>query len=204
MFSRQKHKRFLQKLITSDEKLIYYENPKRRKHWVDPGLSTTSTQKRNVFGKKILIYIWWDEWDVLYYVLLKPGGTVTGKYYSLQLNHLAEKIEEKRPYTKRGHRPVKLQNNNAKPHRSSAVYQTINELRWGVLLHPAYSPDIAPCDYHLFRSLQNSLAEQQFQNEVEVRKIVHNFISSTDHTFFRCGIHQLPECWQRVVEVNGG
>ena len=61
---------------------------------VDPGQSTTSTQKRNVFGKKISIYIWWDEWDVLYYELLKPGETVTEKYYSFQLNHLAEKIQE--------------------------------------------------------------------------------------------------------------
>ena len=193
----------MQKLVTSDEKSIYYENPKRRKHWVDPGQSTSSTQQRNVFGKKILIYIWWDEWDVLYYELLQLGETVTGKYCDLQLNHLAEKIQEKRPYTGRGHRPFILQHNNAKLHRSSVVYQTINELRWEVVPHPAYSPNIAPCDYHLFRSLQNSLAEQQFQNEVEVRKIVDDFISLTDHAFFRCGIHQLPERWQRVVEVNG-
>ena len=91
VLSRQKHKRFLPKLVKRNEKLIYYENPKRRKHWIDPGQSTTSTQKRNVFGKKILIYIWGDEWDLLYYELLKPGETVTGKYYSLQLNHLAKK-----------------------------------------------------------------------------------------------------------------
>ena len=152
----------MQKLVTSDEKLIHYKNPKRRKHWVDPGQSTTSTQKRNVFGKKILIYIWWDKWDVLYYELLKPRETVIGKYYSLQLNHLAEKIQEIRPYTGRGHRPMILQDNNAKPHRSFVVCQTIIELRWEVLPHPVYYPDIAPWDYHLFHSLENSLAEQQF------------------------------------------
>ena len=99
---------------------------------------------------------------MLYNELLKPEETFTEKYNNLQLNHLAEKIQEKRPYTGRGHRPVILQHNNAKPHRSTVVYQTINELRWEVLPHPAYSPDIAPCDYHLFRSLQNSLTEQQF------------------------------------------
>ena len=135
MLSRQKLKRFLKKLVTSDEKLIYNKNPKRRKHWVDPGQSTTSTQKRNVFGKKILIYIWWDEWDVLYYELLKPGETVTGKYYSLQLNHLAEKIQEKRPYTGRGYRPVILQHNNAEPHRSSVVYQTTRRELYGNFYH---------------------------------------------------------------------
>ena len=97
---------------------------------------------------------------MLYYELLKPEKTVTRKYYSLKLNHWAGKIQEKRPYTGRGHRPVVLQHNNAKLHRNSVVYQTINELRWEVLPHLVYSRDIAPCDYHLFRSLQNSLAEQ--------------------------------------------
>jgi len=32
--------------------------------------------------------------------------------------------------------------------------QKLRELGWEVLMHPPYSPDI---DYHLFRSLQNSL-----------------------------------------------
>ena len=41
-------------------------------------------------------YTWWVEWDVLYYELLKPGETVTEKYYSLQLNYLTEKIQEKK------------------------------------------------------------------------------------------------------------
>ena len=118
------------------------------------------------------------------------------------LNHLAKKIREKRPYTGHGWPSVILQHDNAKPHKSSFVHQTIHELRWEVLPHPAYSPDIAPCNYHLFRSLQNSLAEQQFQNEFEVRKIVDNFISSKDQAFLRPGIHQLPERWQRVVETN--
>ena len=95
-----------------------------------------------------------------------------------------------------------LQHENAKPHRSSVVQKTINELRWKFLPHPAYSPEIAPYDYHLLHSLKNSLAEQQFQNKVEVRKIVDNFISSKDKAFFRRGLY--PEHWQRVVEANGG
>ena len=113
---------------------------------------------------------------------------------------MTERIQEKIPYTGHGRRPVILHHENAnnKPHRSSVALQTVNELWWEVLPHPTYSPDIALCDYHLFRSLQNSLAEQQFQNEVEVRKIVDNFIPSKDQGFFRRGIHQLPERWQRI------
>jgi len=35
--------------------------------------------------------------------------------------------------------------------------QKLRELGWEVLMHPPYSPDITCSDYHLFRSLQNSL-----------------------------------------------
>ena len=39
---------------------------------------------------------------------VKLGETVTGGRYSLQSNHLAEKIQEKRPFLGHGRRPVIL------------------------------------------------------------------------------------------------
>ena len=81
--------------------------------------------------------------------------------------------------------------------------QTINDLQWELLPLPAYSPEIAPTDYHLFHSLQNILAEQHFKTEDEVPKVIDEFITSKDRAFWRRGIHQLPERWQSVVEVSG-
>ena len=46
---------------------------------------------------------------MLYCELLEPGETVIDERYALQLNRLAEQIEEKRPCTGRGRRPVILQ-----------------------------------------------------------------------------------------------
>jgi len=54
-------------------------------------------------------------------------------------------------------RGVIFHHNNARPHTSLMTRQKLRELGWKVLMHPPYSPDIAPSDYHLFRSLQNSL-----------------------------------------------
>ena len=89
------------------------------------------------------------------------------------------------------------------PHRSSVACQTINDLQWELLSHPTYSPDTAPTDYYLFHSLQNTLAEQHFKTEDEVRKVIDEFIASKDQAFWRRGIHQLPERWQSVVEASG-
>jgi hypothetical protein len=41
-----------------------------------------------------------------------------------------------------------------------------------VLAHPPYLPDVAPSDYHLFRSMQHGLLEMHFTSYEDVRKWV--------------------------------
>ncbi|KAG5309408.1 SETMR methyltransferase, partial [Acromyrmex insinuator] len=54
-------------------------------------------------------------------------------------------------------RGIVFHHDNARSHTSLITQQKLRELGWEVLMHPPYSPDIAPSDYHLFRSLQNFL-----------------------------------------------
>ena len=41
---------------------------------------------------------------------------------------------------------------NATPHTYLATHQKVLRLVWEMMLHPPYSPDLAPPDYYLFRS----------------------------------------------------
>ena len=54
-FARYKRKTFLHRVVTGDKKRIYFENPKRKKSWVDPGAPSTSTPRSNRFGRKIIL-----------------------------------------------------------------------------------------------------------------------------------------------------
>lgn len=56
------------------------------------------------------------------------------------------------------HKRVILQHGNARARCASWNLQKINELGWAVLLHPPYSPDIVPLDFHSFRSPQHFLS----------------------------------------------
>ena len=76
-------------------------------------------------------------------------------------------------------------------------------LKWEVLLHPPYSPDVAPSDYYLFRSMAHGLADQHFRSYEEVKNWIDSWIASKDDQFFRRGIRTLPERWEKVVVSDG-
>ena len=50
---------------------------------------------------------------------------------------------------------VVFHHDNSRSHSARITCSKIEELGWEKLLHPMYSPDIDPSDYHLFRSLQH-------------------------------------------------
>ena len=81
IYNSQKKKSFLGKIVTDDEKWIYYDNPKLKYQWVDSGEQVNSTPKRNIHCNKFMLCIWWDMKGVLHYELLKPGQTVTIELY---------------------------------------------------------------------------------------------------------------------------
>ncbi|KAG5321914.1 MOS1T transposase, partial [Pseudoatta argentina] len=72
-----------------------------------------------------------------------------------------------------------------------------------VLPHPPYSPDIAPSNFHLFRSMAHGLADRRFHSYEEAQKWIDSWIASKDMSFFRRGIHVLPERWEKVVSSDG-
>jgi hypothetical protein len=44
------------------------------------------------------------------------------------------------------------------------MQKVFEELGWEALPHPAYSPVLAPTDYHLFRAMRHHLAINQYKN----------------------------------------
>ncbi|KAG5316905.1 MOS1T transposase, partial [Pseudoatta argentina] len=86
---------------------------------------------------------------------------------------------------------------------AKVVKTYLETLKWEVLLHPPYSPDVAPSDYHLFRSMAHGLADQHFRSYEEIKNWINSWIASKDNQFFRRGIRMLPERWKKVVVSDG-
>ncbi|KAG6803357.1 Ammar1 transposase [Apis mellifera caucasica] len=145
---------------------------------------------------------WWDYKGIVYFELLPFNRTINSVVYIEQLTKLNNAVEEKRPeLTNR--KGVVFHRDDARPHASLITRQKLLELGWDVLPHPPYSPDLAPSDYFLFRSLQNSLNGKNFNNDDDIKSYLIQFFANKNHKFYERGIMMLPERWQKVIDQNG-
>jgi len=110
-----------------------------------------------------------------------------------QLTNLNDVLEEKSSFTGQGFREVILLHDNARPYVAKTTQDHIFALGWELLPHTAYSLDMAPSDYYLFRSLQHHLANTHFMTFEEIRKCIDDFIALKPVSFYREGIRKLSE-----------
>ena len=134
--------------------------------------------------------------------MLQTGQTIDCNLYCQQLMRLKQAIKKKRPelINRKG---VVFHHDNARPHTSLMTRQKLKELGWEVLMHPPYSPDLAPSDYHLFRSMQNHLNGFTLNSKEACENELSRFSTSKPQKFYSDGIMVLPEKWQKVIDQNG-
>ena len=149
-----------------------------------PGQPAKSTAKPNIHSAKVMLCIWWDQKCVLYCELLKPGETFNGERYRTQLNRLKRPIAEKRLEYVTRHEAIIFHHDNARPHVAIPVKKYLENSGCEVLPYPPYSPDLAPSDYHLFRSMQNALTGIQLTSEQGIKNWLDSFLAAKPAQFF--------------------
>ena len=89
----------------------------------------------------------------------KKEKTITGYYASLLVRFNTAIAEKLLGMAKK---KVLFHHDNAPVHSNLVTQQKWTKLRFKLLPHPAYSPDLALPDFHLFRKIKKFLAGQKF------------------------------------------
>jgi histone-lysine N-methyltransferase SETMAR len=66
--------------------------------------------------------------------------------------------------------------------------------------YPAYSPDLAPSDFHLFGPLKEALRGGRFSCDDDVKAAVHQWLRAQPKIFFFGGIKKLLGRWENCIE----
>ena len=113
---------------------------------------------------------------------------------------LRDAIRRKRPgLLTRG---VLLLHDNTRPHTTRLTQEKINQLRWEVMEHPSYSPDLAPSDYHLFGPLKTHLGGRHFANDAEVQNEVKTWLRKQSTQFYAAGLGGLIKHWDKCINFG--
>lgn len=202
LLTRQRSQPFLHRIVTCDEKWIPLDNRRCSNQWLATGQRPKATSKPEAHQKKVMLCVWWWVGGIIHWELLENGLSITAELYMAQLDRVQAKIRHQsdRSLFRRG---VILQQDNARPHIANRTMAKIEELGWERLIHPPYSPDIAPSDYYLFRSLQHSVAGKRFSEVKEVKKHLSEYFASKSAAWYRRGIEKLSEKWQKTIDSNG-
>ena len=124
---------------------------------------------------------------------------INSNKYCSQLAQLKAAPDEKRPELV-NRKCIIFHQDNTRPHVSLMTRQKLLQLGWEVLIHLLYSPDIAPLDFHLFQSLQNSLNGRNFKSLEDCKRHLEQFFAQKDNKFWEDGIMKLPE---KMAEGSG-
>ena len=65
-----------------------------------------------------------------------------------------------------------------------ATVAVIEAKRLNFLPNPSNNPDLAPCDFHLFRLLKDYRRGQQFKNDEAIKSAVRSWMRLSDLDFF--------------------
>jgi hypothetical protein len=96
-----------------------------------------------------------------------------------------------------------LLHDNARPHTAAHTMDTLRALKFEVLKHPPYSPDLVPSDFHLFGCMKEHLRGQKFADDNELMEAVQSWLKAMPKSFFLEGIHKLVDRWTKCVAKNG-
>jgi histone-lysine N-methyltransferase SETMAR len=88
---------------------------------------------------------------------------------------------------------VVLHHDNTQIHMAALTVEMIQKLKFELLPHPAFSPDLGPSDYHIFGPLRDVLHGCRFANSEEVKYAVHTWLCVQPRTFFTDGIRELMD-----------
>jgi len=77
-----------------------------------------------------------------------------------------------------------------------------NEFRYELLLHSAYSPDLALCDYFLFANLKKWFGGKKFITRKQLIAETEAYFEGLDKSYYSNGLKKLENHWIKCIELK--
>lgn len=202
--SRGNEEEIVSKMVTCDETWIRQWDPESKQEslqWKFKDEKPPRKFKVRPSAGKLMATVFWDTEGILLIDYLPKKRTMNAEYYSSLLHQLRDAIKEKR----RGKlsKGILILHDNAPVHTARTTMLTMKELGFDAVNHPPYSPDLAPCDYFLFRHLKKDLRGRRFLTDDEMKAAVSDFFDEKPKDFFFHGLMSIFDKCNKCISLAG-
>jgi len=195
---------FLDSIVMGDETWAFHFTPETKqqsREWRHSSSPKPRKFKTTRSAGKVMPTVFWDRKGVLLVNFMAHGTTINADRYCETLKKLRRAIQnQRRGMLTKG---VCLLHDNACPHIARQTVVLLDQFGWDIVTHPPYSPDLAPCDYHLFPKLREHFAGRGLSDDDEVKVAVQRFLNDMPASGYDMGIQKLPLRLQKYVNRNG-
>ena len=98
---------------------------------------------------------------------------------------------------------VLYHHDNAPSHTSLKAMVKLDQLRFELVAHSPYSPDLAPSNYYLFPNLKRWLQGKRFTSNEEVIAETEAYFEGLDVSYYRKGIEMLENRYTKCIALEG-
>jgi transposase len=93
---------------------------------------------------------------------------------------------------------------NARPHTANKRHETIRDLKFELLEHPPYSPDLAPSDFHVSGPLKDVISGVHLSKDEELKNAVHSWLRRQPNFFFQAESQSWLNVGPSALKGGGG
>ena len=162
------------RVVTGDKSWVFeYDLAKKRTDmvWLAPDEPRVKKAQKSRSQVKLMATVFFDSWGLIHLEWMPKGSTITAETYVQMLKRLRLRVRRTRPDLWVNASWI-LHQDNAPAHRSFLVRDFLARHRITILEHPAYSPDLAPCDFWLFDKVKDAMRGRHLGSVEEMKAAV--------------------------------
>jgi len=148
-----------------------------------------------------MLILFSDIQGIVHHEFAPKGQTVNVRFYCSVLRRLREDKQRKRPELWRAGNW--LHDDNALSHRALVTREFLTQNSIITLLHPPYSPNLAPCEFFLFLKMKLQLKGRRFDRVEEIQRESQNVLGTLREQDFQPAFQQWQRRWDRCVAAQG-
>ena len=195
----------LDALVTCDESWIYYYDPETKRQssqWKHAGSPRPKKARQSKSTPKLLMIPFFDSTGMIYMHWVLTGQTVYEEYYVKVLREFRKRFRRKRPALFKSGQ-WHFHHDKAPIYNTILVTDYLTKMGIKIVPHHPYSPDLAPCDFWLFRKLKEKLRGCRYETFEEMKEAVTKVIDMLTQEDFHGALQKLLEWYNKCIAAKG-